>query len=128
MKRALVSIAVLLVVRDAGAQSQPDTTAKNKTVATTGCFVADKWYEVFEIRKAFDGAAEEKDAGSIGVVSPGKESKTYFFLDAGIRTKPCEFYIGKKTATNYPPLVIWYPAVEWHHMSAEPLQDQEATN
>jgi hypothetical protein len=25
-------------------------------------------------------------------------------------------------------LILWYPSFEWHHMSAEPLQKQDATN
>ena len=114
MRRLLTIIIVLGVAQEAAAQ--------------TGCFTAANWYDVFQVRKSFDGAAEEQDAGSVGLVSPGKESKTYFLLDAGVRTKPCEFNPWKKTATNNPPLIIWYPSIEWHHMSAEPLQEQEATN
>jgi len=96
--------------------------------AQARCLVSTKWWEIFQIRKSFEGASGEQDAASIGLVSPGRDSKTYFFLDAGIRTRPCEFSIGTKTATSNPPMVIWYPSVEWHHMSAEPLQEQEATN
>ena len=114
MKRLILAVVLALVTREASAQ--------------TGCFAAANWWEVLQIRKSFDGASGEQDAGSLGLVSPGKKSQVYWFLDGGIRTRPCELYIGTKTDTSHPPLLIWYPSAEWHHMSAEPLQEQEATN
>ena len=59
--KSLIPVLRLLLAADASAQ---------------GCFNADRWWKVFEIRKAFDGAAAERDAGSIGLVSPGEDSKT----------------------------------------------------
>src|SRR5947209_5761847 len=86
------------------------------------------WWQQFDIRKSFDGASGEEEPASVGLVSPGRVSQTYWLLDGGVRFRPQSFHFGEDSGIAHPPLVIWYPSFEWHHMSAEPLAQQEATN
>lgn len=86
------------------------------------------WWKLFQIRKAFDGGSNEEEPGNVGLVSPGADSATYWLVDGGIRLVPLEMHLGAEGPTAHPPLLIWFPSVEWHHMSAEPQLQQEATN
>jgi hypothetical protein len=91
------------------------------SVARANCFDVTNWWELFVVRQAFDGGMAEGEPGSIGFVDPGPNSKAYFFLDAGVRTKRCQLNIGSTS-------LLLYPSAEWHHMDSEPLQKQDATN
>jgi hypothetical protein len=88
------------------------------------------WGKYIQVRKAFDGASEEEKPANLGLVNPGKDSPVYWLLDGGIRLTPRETYFGESAEdpSIYKMHLIWYPSVEWHHMSAEPLARQEATN
>ena len=89
---------------------------------------AQSW-KLIEIRKAFDGDSGEGKPANVGLVDPGPDSPAYWLLDGGIRLKPMTVHLGpSEEANQHPPRLIWYPSMEWHHMSAEPLAKQEATN
>jgi hypothetical protein len=96
--------------------------------AQTGDLTSNAPWWQFDIRKGFDGASGNDEPASVGLVSPGRESQTYWLLDGGVRLKPQSFHFGEDSGVAHAPLVIWYPSFEWHHMSAEPLAQQEATN
>jgi hypothetical protein len=92
------------------------------------CARTANWWELFEIRKTFDGGSGEGEAANIGLVNASTESTTTWFLDGGVRTKPCQRALGTKTEKHIPATLYWYPSAEWHHLSAEPLLKQNKTD
>ena len=80
-----------------------------------------KW---FQIREAFDGGKGESTAAAIGLVAPGKDSPTYWLVDAGVRLTPQNLKLNTRGDFE----LFYFPTMEWHHMSAEPLQKQDNTN
>jgi len=77
-----------------------------------------------QVRKAFDGGKAETEAGAIGLVAPGKDSKTYWLVDAAVRTTPLNWQINSSGTLE----TFFFPSAEWHHMSTEPLLEQKETN
>lgn len=85
------------------------------------------WRKI-DVRKAFDRSPDEDEPMSAGLISPGLNSQTYWLLDGGARLKPCTMYVGPDGPKDNPLRILWFPAVEWHHASAEPLLMTEQTN
>lgn len=78
----------------------------------------------FQLRKSFDGSKSENQAAAFGLVAPGNGSATYWLVDAGLQTKPFDWSIDSDGTWE----LFGFPSIEWHHMSAEPLLQQNATN
>jgi hypothetical protein len=85
-------------------------------------------WEVFsryvQLRKAFDGGKGETEAAAVGFIAPGKNSQSYWLVDAGVRPTPINVPFNNNGTFE----TFFFPSVEWHHMDAEPLQKQDATN
>ncbi|MCX6538402.1 MAG: hypothetical protein NT151_05640 [Acidobacteria bacterium] len=84
----------------------------------------EQFTKYFQVRKAFDGGKDENEAGVFGIIAPGKGSPTYWLVDAGVRLTPQDKPLNKQGNLE----LFYYPSVEWHHMSAEPLLKQDAAN
>jgi hypothetical protein len=80
--------------------------------------------EYLQVRKAFDGGKSENEAAAVGFIAPGQDSKTYWLVDAAIRTTPFNWQLNEAGTFE----TFFFPSAEWHHMSAEPLLEQKQTN